>query len=156
MKRIVLLFLVICFVAVPTVLFAAGTTVISDFMKKGGGEYEFTYTCTADASGATFFTKATSEPIDGYVYEVIVNPGGTDASGVTPTALYDITLTDSDGIDIMGGQLANRSATESESAVPKNDGVRCDRKVNGVLTINITNNNVNSAVTVVKVRFYRP
>ena len=151
MKRLILIILAAGLIILSGASFAAGAIVVSDFVSAGAGEYEITYTCTADASGATFIATATTRPLYGYVYEVVTNPGSP-----SPTALYDITLTDSDGVDIMGGQLLNRSATVSESAVPKNDGVRCDRKVNSVLTINITNNSVNSAVIVVKVRFYLP
>lgn len=87
----------------------------------------------------------TAETIDvdpqGYVFMVVTNPGAT-----APTALYDITLTDADGVDIMGGTLADRSATASEQAVPAvSTGLYGGRYVIGGLTLNISNNSVNSA-----------
>lgn len=45
----------------------------------------------------------------------------TDPGTTAPTAAYDITLTDAHG-DILGGMGANRSATLTESVVPKIDG----------------------------------
>lgn len=87
----------------------------------------------------------TAETIDidpqGYVFMVVTNPGGT-----APTTLYDITLTDADGVDIMGGKLADRSATASEQAIPAvMTGVYGGRYVIGGLTLNISNNSVNGA-----------
>lgn len=99
-----------------------------------------TVTWTAHTDGTV-----TSEAIDvqpeGYVFMVVTNPGAT-----APTTLYDITLTDSDGVDIMGGTLANRSATLSEQAVPAvSAGLYGPRYVAGDLTLNISGNAVNAA-----------
>ena len=69
-----------------------------------------------------------------YLFFMITNPGAT-----APTTLYDITLLDSDGIDMAGGVLANRSATVSEEAIPLlASGVSGDRIVNGALDVTIT------------------
>lgn len=99
-----------------------------------------TVTWTAHTDGSV-----TSEAIDidpqGYVFMVVTNPGA-----VAPTALYDITLTDADGVDIMGGTLANRSATASEQVIPAVvSGIYGGRYVIGGLTLNLTNNSVNGA-----------
>ena len=72
---------------------------------------------------------------------VITDPG-TEA----PTADYDITLTDADGVDVMGGELADRHTTATEQAVPKiGDTVYGTRFVKGPLIFAITNNSVNDA-----------
>jgi hypothetical protein len=73
------------------------------------------------------------------------NPGAT-----APTANYDITVTDGDGEDIFGGNLGNRSATATESAVCKIGSSSAVRAIHSALTLNITNNSVNSATGTVK------
>lgn len=109
-----------------------------------------TFTCTASADDASFPSTATSTEttarIQGYyLIEARTNPGA-----VAPQALYDIVLNDSDGIDLMGGQLANRSATVSERAIPAlATGIYGGTAITGTLTLAVTGNNVNSAVTVI-------
>lgn len=44
-----------------------------------------------------------------YWYEAITNPGST-----APTDNYDIVVTDTDGVDVSGGLLADRDSTNSE------------------------------------------
>lgn len=110
-----------------------------------------TFTCTASADDASFPATATSTETTAriagyYLIEARTNPGAT-----APQALYDIVLNDTDGIDLMGGTLANRSATASERAIPAlATGIYGGTSVDGILTLAITGNNVNSAVTVVK------
>lgn len=130
-------------------VFAAGTVTQTD-VKVYGNVRLLTFTCTADASAHTFPPTASTVDIDGFVFLVVTDPGTT-----APTDDYDITLTDANGVDIMGGELLNRDESNSEQAVPLIDGVFGSRYVKGVLTINISNNSVNSAVVVVKIFYYR-
>ena len=115
-----------------------------------------TFNCVASADLATFpattIDADTIARLKGYnLVEGRTNPGAT-----APQAAYDITLTDSDGIDLMGGRMADRSATASEAAVPEiASGVPWPRPVDGALTLTITNNNVNSAIVVAKFFFER-
>uniref|UniRef100_A0A6H1ZDE1 Uncharacterized protein n=1 Tax=viral metagenome TaxID=1070528 RepID=A0A6H1ZDE1_9ZZZZ len=109
-----------------------------------------TFTCTADSTAHTYPVTASDGNIDGYVFLVVTNPGT-----VGPTDNYDITLTDSDAVDVMGGELLNRDILNSEHAIPLIDAVFGSRFVKGPLTITITNNLVNSAVVVVTVFYYR-
>ena len=109
-----------------------------------------TFSCVASAGDGSFPATATSQAITDqiagrYIIEARTNPGAT-----APQALYDITLTDTDGIDLMGGSLADRSATASEAAYPAISTVPWPRAVDGALTHTITNNNVNSAISVTK------
>jgi hypothetical protein len=60
---------------------------------------------TSDAAGAVTATIN----IAGLIHKVVTNPGAT-----APSANYDITLVDEDGIDIAQGLLANRHTTNSE------------------------------------------
>lgn len=110
-----------------------------------------TFTCTADASAHTFPVTASDGDLDGYVFLVVTDPDGTTA----PTDNYDITLTDANSVDVMGGELSNRDTANSEQAVPLIDAVFGSRFVKGPLTITITNNSVDSAGIVVKVFYYR-
>lgn len=103
----------------------------------------YTYTMTADASDGSFPATA-SYPINGWIIRVETNPGST-----APTANYDITLTDQDGLDVMGGVLANRSATATEHVLAPQPYVR------GAVTITPTGNSVNSAVVVLRITVLR-
>jgi len=76
-------------------------------------------------------TQATTLYYEGVVLAFITVP---DGGGTAPTAAYDITLTDADGIDVLHGQGANRSATATEY-VNFSDGVGAVAK--SILTLNI-------------------
>lgn len=104
-----------------------------------------TYTWTADVSDGSVPAQA-SPVINGDVILVVTNPG-TPA----PTDNYDVTLTDEDGVDVMGGALADRDQSNSEQAKPIINSEAVDRFVDGTLTLSISNNSVNSAQGVVKV-----
>lgn len=69
--------------------------------------YEISW--TSDSSGNVVATF----PLSGVVRRVVTNPGAA-----APTANYDITIDDVDGIDTMQGYLANRHTSNSEQVVP--------------------------------------
>jgi hypothetical protein len=102
---------------------------------------------------STAISSATIGKISGtYLFLVKTVPGTT-----APTALYDIVLNDSDGLDVLGGVAADRSASAVEKAVPKQytgqsiyGGVFID---SGGLTFVLTNNSVVSATGKVKLYF---
>ena len=129
-----------CTQAFPEVYSASGPTPLGTL----------TFTCVASADDASFPATATSQAITDliagrYITEVRTNPGAP-----APQALYDIVLNDTDGIDLMGGTMANRSATASERAIPAlATGIYGGTAITGALTLVITGNNVNSAVTVI-------
>ena len=54
------------------------------------------------------------------LFKVQTKPGTAAAQ---PDDDYDITVTDAEGYDIMGGELINRDETNTEEAVPKIDAV---------------------------------
>lgn len=123
----------------------AGTVTVSEISFLESQIYTFTYSWTADAANGS--VPATAGPeIEGLVFMAVTDPGST-----APTALYDITLTDSDGCDVFGGELSDRSATAIEQATPKVGNSYQERYVKGAMTLNITNNSVNSATGTVKV-----
>lgn len=55
-----------------------------------------------------------------YLFKVQTKPG---AGAAQPDDDYDITITDAEGHDVMGGELANRDESNTEEAIPKIDTV---------------------------------
>lgn len=101
-------------------------------------------TATADAADGSF--PATTIPaFSGELLALRTNPGAT-----APTANYDMVLNDADGIDRLQGVGANRHTTNSEEVAVVRSGTAIHPPVAGeALSLAITNNAVNSAVTVV-------
>ena len=118
------------FMAAPQISHAASSCVATEVATG-----VIVYSWTAHTDG-TFTSSLCTNPrrVDGWVTHVQTDPGGT-----APQALYDITLTDSRSEDIAAGQLANRSATATETVEIGG------RPVYGPLTLNISGNNVNGA-----------
>lgn len=151
-------FLAICIMLCPLLAWGVGTCTesISRHGQPANDVVVVTFTCTADAAAATYPATSLSstalQHVGGrYLALATTNPGTTG-----PTAAYDIVLNDADGIDVMGGTLANRSATASEQAVPLlMTGVYGGRLVAGSLQLAVTGNSVNSAVTVINFHFVR-
>jgi len=105
----------------------------------------------ADPNGALTAT-ASNRSIDGYVIQVVTNPGAT-----APTDNYDIALNNSDGADVCGGALADRDTATSEIALPKPDGTNyVEAWVSGILTLAVTGNSEDSATGTIKVYIRRP
>lgn len=76
----------------------------------------------------------------------ITLPGNhAKCAGTAPTALYDIEILDEYDIDVFGGNLNNRSATESEQQVPKVGDGLSSRLVAGQWTFKLSGNSVNDA-----------
>jgi hypothetical protein len=63
----------------------------------------------------------------------------TSPDTTAPTAAYDITVTDVNNTDVMGGKLADRSATLSEQVSPYIGALYGKRPVSGALTLNVSN-----------------
>lgn len=143
MKRLIALAVLLGTLAVSVGAWAASSIVGTETYARNTPRESvqvITVAWTAHTDGSV-----TAETIDvdpqGYVFMVVTNPGGT-----APTAAYDITITDADGVDIMGGTLANRSATASEQAVPAvSTGIYGGRYVTTAPTLTIANNSVNGA-----------
>jgi hypothetical protein len=148
-KKICLLATIFLFLVISTVFAAESITQVwTDCTAK---VQCLTFSWQADPNGALSAT-ASNRSIDGYVIQVVTNPGTT-----TPTDNYDITLINSDGADIMGTALTNRDTANSEIAIPKPDGTNfVDAWVSGLLTLTITGNSVPDATGVVKIYIRRP
>ena len=123
----------------------AGSSVTWSFVaaklqnKERSKKYVITWTAD-DADGSVPSTQSNSD-IFGFIVRVVTNPGAT-----TPTADYDITITDEDGVDVLGGEGADRSASASEQIIPKLGSSYGPCYVNSKLTFNLSNNSENSAV----------
>ncbi len=84
-----------------------------------------TMTWTSSDTGAATGTAY----IDGAIVRVVTNPGGT-----APTDDYDLTIIDSDGVDLLAGEGANRDTSTSEQIFPTNTPFH-----NGIVTVTIAN-----------------
>jgi len=87
------------------------------------------------AAGGTIVNDTTSAAITNairgyYVVLVVTNPGAT-----APTDDYDLTILDAQGVDIMGGKLADRDETNTEQVVPEINSTAVPRVVDGALTL---------------------
>lgn len=110
-----------------------------------GGVKKIVATCTGDASDGSF--PATALPaFSGYLLGLETNPGAT-----APTANYDITLPDGDGLDRLQGVGANRHTSTSEyaSVVIGATAEHPPVSKGDTLTLTLANNSVNDAITVV-------
>jgi len=79
----------------------------------GGGFTKYTIAWTSDAAGAV--SGNTVDVKRGHLRQVKYKP---DAGGTQPTDLYDVTLLDADGADLLAGGGANLSNVNASIAVP--------------------------------------
>lgn len=92
------------------------------------------FTWTSDDTAGTV-TGTSSFEIGGLVYGLTTNPGST-----APTDNYDITITDEDGVDLLGGVGADRDTANSEYvAVKDGAGNVVPVPVGGPVTFNGSN-----------------
>lgn len=128
---------------------AESVTTSSKWVTAKVQEIQWSWTAASDGS---LTSTAHPESVDGYVVGAVTNPGAT-----APQDNYDITVTDGDGCDVFGAALNNRDTANSEYAIPKADGTNyAERWVSGILTMNLSGNNVDSATGVLKVYIRRP
>ena len=98
-------------------------------------------TCVGD-SGTGSFPDTVLPAIEGTLRALATTPGGTQ-----PTALYDVTVVDQYGHDVLEGVGANRSATVAEKVPILYSGTGTHPTVDDqdTLTLKIANNSVDSA-----------
>lgn len=110
---------------------------------------EHTFEWLSDASGNV--TLPSGLAVSGQIERVVFIP----SSSAAPTSLYDVTLTDEDGVDVLAGQGANLSATVKSSVkpgIPLKDGTTTSTVptvVDGILTLNVSNAGDSKGGTVV-------
>ena len=147
---VVLAALLVTLMFTPSGGWAAGTVTDGGAIPYGSKEYELVFTWVGDASDGSVPSTASSIAIDGYVYKITTNPDSP-----APTDNYAITLTDKDGVDVLGGLGANRDTANSETIVPKAGTITWSTRINGTLTLNISSNTDVSATGIVRIYFYR-
>ncbi len=108
-------------VLAPMTLFAVGTVsqVLNDI--RGTNSMTLTLTWIADSVLATVPSTAIDSTIMAKIEGLYIIAVETDPGSPAPAPNYDIVINDANGLDIMGGTLANRSATATEKVVPKVD-----------------------------------
>lgn len=90
--------------ALSVPLGAAGTVVATSSVITTGLT-KYTITWTATAGGAVSANPVTIKR--GTIEAIKIVPG----TGTAPTALYDVSLVDTDGVDVLNGQGVDQSAT---------------------------------------------
>lgn len=153
LRKIKIYFLSLFLLAISVASVRAAGTVSQELGRISPSLFELTFEWTADAADAsipdTEIEDTITAAIQGMYFEkMITDPDGDTA----PTANYDITVDDENGIDLLAGAGADRSATASEDAYPASP---ISQAVTGTLTLTISNNAVNSAEGVVKLYFSR-
>lgn len=99
----------------------------------GAGDVRLFQVSYVTASSGETFTCSTGKDITGWIILVETDPGAT-----APTTLYDITLVNANGRDVMGGALADRSATAAEAVLPSISSTSTPVFNDGALTITVT------------------
>lgn len=118
----------------------AGTVSVSESTHTPVKKIKWTWTATAGGAADLITTLA----YYGQVLALVTIPDTETA----PTDNYDITVTDTEGYDVMQGAGANRDTVNTETAVPTATSV-----AHGTLTINITNaGNAGKGVAILYIR----
>ena len=105
----------------------AGTVTLTEITFKPTKKIKWEW--TSDGSGNA--DQITTESYYGEVLALVTIPSG---GGTAPTDNYDITITDSEGYDVMQAAGANRDTANTETAVPGSTSV-----AHGQLTLNVSN-----------------
>ena len=148
LSLVTILFIFGCF---TVSVFAAGECVLTQSGTHPGQDIMWRqYTCTADASDGSVPAHTITGLSGFYLYSVETWPGAT-----APTDASDLTLLDATtGEDLLGGNGTDAvDATTPKTIAPKSTAMDLNfyHMVKGNLTMNITNNSVNSAIINVRV-----
>lgn len=115
------------------------STWLISYRKNGTDVVKHTFAWVSNSSGNA--TLSSGIAISGEIQRVVFVP----SAAASPTALYDVTLTDEDGIDVFAGQGENLSATVALSVCPGTpfkDGTTIFERstvVDSILTLNVSN-----------------
>ena len=145
--RAIISIIIMVLVLIPASAMAAGSWTEESPVEKNGVVYiELNF--TADAADGSVpdkeITIAKGHPAWGrYLYRVVTDPGTT-----APTDNYDITIDDTDGLDMCGGDCANRDTSTTEKVQ-----LVLFEPVLGNVTVTVSNNSVNSATGMVRLVF---
>ena len=129
-------------VVLAPVAFAAGTVTTTE--RRAASYKVVKFAWTSSAGGAADATTAGT--FCGKVDMLATVPG---AGGVQPTDLYDVVVTDADGVDVLAGAGANRSNATTQTVVTASLGAVCY----STLTLAVTNaGNAKAGVLLLYVR----
>lgn len=119
---------------------------------------EVTAVCTADAGDNSFpATVVTPRPssnpgmdlVGWYLYAVHAKPGST-----APTDASDLTVTNLDGLDLLGGRGTDLlDATSITSCAAGSTVTAMPMPITGPVTLNLSNNSIASAIVTLKLLF---
>ena len=126
-----------------------GAESVDQSLQVGGEIQVLVMEWTTDSSGDLTATD-TGYAIEGFLMLVETDPSGTAA----PTADYDITLKDANGLDVMGGALSDRSATATEATMPLLNGNYTMLPIPSTLSMDVTSAG-NSKSGVIRIYFVR-
>jgi hypothetical protein len=150
-KLIAVLALLLVFVA-STAMGAGSVTVTRS---KGSGDALYVlFTWIGNATGGGQVPSTSSSPSFGETYSGCVFAIETNPGSPAPTDDYDITLTDTDGVDLLGGQGANRDTATSEMVLAKVGSAFACAPTHSAFTFNLSGNIVNSATGTAKIYIY--
>jgi hypothetical protein len=121
----------------------AGSVVVTH--NKLGSIRKVIAVCTADAADGSFPDTALPS-FEGRLMDLMTIPGG-----VQPTNLYDITVIDANGLDVLQGVGVDRltATNEKKPVVYSGTGTHPTVDDSDALTLHIVNNSVNSAVVTI-------
>ena len=156
MKKIILLVVILSLFVTAQAFAAAGTCtqVVSTIRTDNQGPESIkvlTLGCTASTVDGSFPAIAIDAGNMANLMGWYLLMGTTFNGATAPTALYDITLTDAIGVDILGTAGMNRPAVVGGNSqfTPLTDTTYATtglRPITSNLTVNITNNSVTTAL----------
>jgi hypothetical protein len=94
----------------------AGTVTVSEV--RFGSVQKISFSWLSDAAGAA--DAVTTHSYSGEIARLVTVPSG---GGTAPTALYDVRVLDSDGVDVLMGAGVDRSATATEQVLASSLGI---------------------------------
>lgn len=117
MKKLLLIIVLLAMVGFPAGVFGADSMTVTKFDYKGDNlrVIKIDWVDSPALTMESQFSGLDSWIEGWYLFKVQTVPGtGADQ----PDDDYDITITDAEGLDIMGGELVDRDETNAEEAVP--------------------------------------
>jgi len=150
MKKIIIIAIMI--LLIPFYAFAAGTITQLLDATPDQAKAVLTFTCTADSSNGSFPNATTTDAVLAKIKGMYIDEVRTYPQTTNPTALWDAVLNDAGGLDLMGGTLADRSASAAQRAIPAMaTSIYGGSMIMDAPILVITGNSVNSAGIIVKV-----
>jgi len=120
MKKLFIIIVLLALVGFPTGVFAADAMVVTkvDYQHNNLRVIKIDWVDSPALTMESQFSGIDSWIEGWYLFKVQTKPG---TGGAQPDDDYDITITDAEGLDVMGSELLNRDETNAEEAVPKVD-----------------------------------